>query len=807
MMSKHTKYIAMLLVLVPTLINAQTRKQLTEAADAAFASGNYYAALVYYNEVLQFDEKDVNIIYKSAEAARKFDSYAVAAEKYSILIDSLQNIPDSTCLFYAGEMNQRLGKFDKAIEYYDLFLTQYGNEKEYLTKKAKKEKASATWASTNIKEPDENVYIERLGNTINSEYSEFGAFMLDTTMYFSSQRFKESKPLEKPARQLAKILIEENNAAKPLEGTINNKELSVANASFNSDKSRMFYTVCEFKTDDELRCDLYWSKVNPDGSFSDEQKLSAPINMEGYTTTQPSFARDPATGNEVLYFVSDRPGGKGKLDIWMAVYDKKLGFSYPINLQDINTAENDVTPFFHQLSSTLYFSTEGKIGFGGYDIFSSQFIDGNFIEASILSIPYNSSYHDLYFRPDEKGETALFSSNREGAIYIDNLLKSCCYDIYHAQIKELLIELNALTFDKLSGEPLNGAKVTLYDKGKKQAIASLTPFDNNEHIFPLKKGVTYLIIASKPGYNSDTITYSTHAVRKSEKLIKKLYLETEKLSLDVFTFDAIDKQPLTGVKIIVEDLTDPENPLLVQMNEEGNNFSFQIDPEKTYRITASKIGYSGVSETIDTRGARGKISRKLYLPRADITRLLPLALFFDNDEPDPDSKTTATDKIYGDLLNAFMLRKPEYMEKYGQDLKGTEKQESIDKMEDFFEGDIRGGYDRFSLFMDELIKALGEGQKIDMTIRGYASPRYDERYNLILGQRRINSVRNDMMRYKNKALAPYLLNQQLIITEISYGEELSPVDVDDNIHDERGSIYSLKASKERKVEVISVKIK
>ena len=68
-------------------------------------------------------------------------------------------------------------------------------------------------------------------------------------------------------------------------------------------------------------------------------------------------------------------------------------------------------------------------------------------------------------------------------------------------------------------------------------------------------------------------------------------------------------------------------------------------------------------------------------------------------------------------------------------------------------------------------------------------------------------MRNDMMKYRNGALAPYLINEQLIITEISYGEELSPVDVDDNINDERGSIYSLKASKERKVEVISVKIK
>lgn len=806
-MYKYLRLSVILLMLVPGWSSGQSKKQFLEAAETAYVQGNYYAALVYYNEVLAFDEKDVDIIFKSAEAARKFDSYAVAAEKYALLIDSMQNVPDSTCLFYAGEMNQRLGKFDKAIEYYDLYLSQYSHEKEYLTKKAKKEKASCTWAATNSKEPDENVSIERMGSSINSEYSDFGAIQWDTTIYFSSQRFTETKALQKPARQIAKVLKNGKSGSNELTADFNKRDISVANAVFNTDKTKIYYTVCEFKSDPELRCDLYSSKVNADGTYSEEQLVGGPINMPGYTTTQPSFAKDPITGNEVLYFVSDRPGGEGKLDIWMAVYDKRLGFSNPINLNEINTAENDVTPYFHQDSRTLYFSSEGKTGFGGYDIFGSQWVDGNFIEATILPMPYNSTYHDIYYRPDDAGETALFSSNREGATYVDELLKSCCYDIYKANIKNLQINLNALTFDKNTGESLFGATVVLIDQIKKKQLASLTPEDSNEHQFALTKGVTYLIIASKPGYKADTISFSTHTIRKSENLIKKLYLDTDKLSLDLFTFDANDKKPLSGVKITVEDLTDPANPILVQMNEMGNDFTFQIEPNKTYKITATKIGYSGVTETIDTRGGSGKITRKLYLPRADINRLLPLALYFDNDEPDPDSKSTATKKVFGDLLKAYMLRKPEFMERYGKGIKGPEKQESIDKMEAFFEGDVRGGYDRFGLFMDELIKALSEGQKIDMTIRGYASPRFDDRYNLVLGQRRINSVRNNMMEYKNGALAPYLLNEQLIITEISYGEELSPVDVDDNIHDEKGSIYSLKASKERKVEVISVKIK
>jgi outer membrane protein OmpA-like peptidoglycan-associated protein len=279
------------------------------------------------------------------------------------------------------------------------------------------------------------------------------------------------------------------------------------------------------------------------------------------------------------------------------------------------------------------------------------------------------------------------------------------------------------------------------------------------------------------------------------------------LELDVFAFDENTKASLNGAKVTIEDLTDPDNPVLVQVNELGNNFNFSLDKNKKYRITATKPGYRSATVDIDTRGVSGKISKNLFLARSDINRLLPLALYFDNDEPDQDSKSTETSRRYIELAEAYVIRKPVFLQKYTQGLKTSDAESSSSNMEEFFEKDVRTGANTFKTFMNELINSLREGQKIEMTIRGYASPRFDERYNLILGQRRINSVRNEMMEYEAGVLAPYLLNKQLIMTEISYGEELSPLDIDDNIHDDKGSIYSLRASKERRVEIISVKIK
>jgi tetratricopeptide (TPR) repeat protein len=154
----------------------QSKKAFMQAAEEAFAKKNYYSALTFYNEVLQFDEKDANIIYKTAESARQFDSYKLAAERYTYLIDTLQVIPDSSVYYYAGEMYQRLGQFDKATEYYDLYISQYGTEGEYFTEKSKKEKASATWAASRIKEVDPYATVARLDSDVNSEFSDFGAF-------------------------------------------------------------------------------------------------------------------------------------------------------------------------------------------------------------------------------------------------------------------------------------------------------------------------------------------------------------------------------------------------------------------------------------------------------------------------------------------------------------------------------------------------------------------------------------------------------------------------------------------------------
>ena len=199
-----------------------------------------------------------------------------------------------------------------------------------------------------------------------------------------------------------------------------------------------------------------------------------------------------------------------------------------------------------------------------------------------------------------------------------------------------------------------------------------------------------------------------------------------------------------------------------------------------------------------------------------------MALYFDNDIPDRRSGVLAsgakngsnaearTDKLttelkYSDTFDDYVVRKDEFKSRFSRGLKADEKSLAEQRVDDFFETDLKGGYDRFTRFLDYINGQLQDGYSFDVSIRGFASPRADTRYNLALSQRRVVSVQNELRDYQNGTLLQYIENGQLKITELSYGESLAPDNVIDLLYDRRNSIYSPDASKERRAEIVEIK--
>ena len=217
--------------------------------------------------------------------------------------------------------------------------------------------------------------------------------------------------------------------------------------------------------------------------------MPASINVPGKTATQPSIGKDKKSGRELLFFASDRDGGRGDMDLWCSVINENGEISTPVNLPEVNSPDDDITPFFHTPTQTLYYSSNGFLNMGGYDIFKSKKSGDNWSKPENMGAPINSSYDDISYWLNEGEMISLFSSKRLGSNFLDTEKEACCFDIYRTRVTA--IDLLAFTFNKKNNADLIGAKVTLYEimeNGDLREIATRTNDLGNDFSWKLETG-------------------------------------------------------------------------------------------------------------------------------------------------------------------------------------------------------------------------------------------------------------------------------------------------------------------------------
>ncbi len=776
---------------------SQSFQAYMDAAESAFLDKDYYSSLSFYKEALSKDENNTDLLYKVAESARLFNSYTVAEANYAALtaIDTSGKYPMAT--YWLAEMKQKQGKYDEAAVLYNSYMTEYGKDGSYYSNKADKEMKSCEWSKGITDSPDESVVVTRLGSEINTPYSEFSGISIGDDLNYASMQFvKEDDKGAK--RNISKIMKSENGElGEIIDGGINDDIHSTGNISYSSDGSYMYYTKCDYINSTDIRCDLYYRAVNG-GSFGEAVKLPSFINSDDYTSTQPSVAHDAKSGKDLLYFVSDRDGGKGKLDIWYTMINGSNEFSEPINVASINTSENEITPFCNESTGELYFSSDGYQGLGGYDVYVVTKDNEKFSTPTHLGPPTNSSYNDIYYTVDKDGTVGHMSSNRKGSLYLDDANEGCCYDIYKIDIEPVEIDLLALTYDKNTKGELNGTTVKLYDAETDELLETVHNDSGYDHNFKLKRNRCYYIVAEKIGYTSDKLGFCTNDIKKSETITKKLYLGKDEVALDVYAFDkSKNNAELKGCKFTLTDSADRKNSV-VRDNPNSNDFHFKLQPGKTYTLVGVHPRYGRKTMTINSSDvdASGRIVKKIYCGKkqSGLNLFLPLVLYFDNDRPGRRTNVTTTSKSYTETYTPYIVKKGEFMKK------GV----NANAIGQFFDVDVRGGYEKMKLFLEGLTRALGNGERLNVVVKGYASPRAKSDYNLKLGQRRVMSLKNEINRYGGGVLKRYIQNGQLRITDVSFGENTAPGGINDQYQNEKLSVYSVEASRERRVEILKV---
>lgn len=653
-----TKKFVFLFLLFPIFLRAQTPAAYERAGDASMQRGDYYSASTFYYKAFLEMSEDASVAFKLGESCRLFNDYENAERYYvrTITLDREEKIP--LARFRLAEMKQFQGEYDDAKKLYSSYYSHHITDSSYYTLKAKQQAENCDYAKELLKDTLK-CDINNLGSDINTVYSDFAAQLVDSTkLFYSSLRFEnQDKKAAKKNKYVSKILKSENenklwSVPLPMADSINRNDLHNCNSSISPDKKIMVFTRCT-QVGDKLMCELYQSK-NQSGSWSTPEKLSDSINGKGFTSTQPWLTVEGFSGY-TLYFVTDRPGGFGKLDIWKSSVNATGVFSAPVNLgATINTVDDDITPFFDNKTQTLYFSSDGHKGMGGYDIFKSAYVDGNYSAPENAGNPLNSSYNEVYFTvaTDTK---YLFSSNRPGSLYIK--ARTCCYDIYECVLKQPVVKVK---------------KVDSLD-----------------------------LITTKP----------TEIETKPELEIVQVY-----------------------------------------------------------------------------------------------KALLPLKLYFENDQPDPKTLKTTTDKNYVSLYNSYLQNQPAYLSNYTSNIAEAEKAGAEKKVNDFFSNIVIKSFSDLERFTSIMTGQLKDSNKIELIIRGSASPLADNSYNKNLSKRRISSLLNYWKSSNQNELISYLKSGKLKIIEEAVGEDLASKNISDNLKDKRNSVYSPEASSLRYIEVLKVRV-
>jgi len=329
--------------------------------------------------------------------------------------------------------------------------------------------------------------------------------------------------------------------ALPLGPPVNTGENEGAQC-ISADGRLLFFTGCG-RPDGLGSCDIYMS-VRQKGKWSEPVNLGNPVNSN-FWESQPSVSAD----GRLLYFTSNRKGGKGKMDIWRA---EELGVSpegFPvygkvINMESVNTSGNELSPFIHADGKTLYFASDFWPGMGGKDLF---FITLDSTKTSLpqnLGYPVNTSANEEGLVVEVSGDRAWYTANNTGF---------GGRDIFTFQLPEALKPqpvswVKGKVINRKTGQ-LILSEIVLNDLVGNKLIQHLYPFENEgEFLFCLPSGHNYGLNISKPGYlfHSEnfnllatnnrhqplTLTIALDPIETGKTtILKNIFFETDSFSL------------------------------------------------------------------------------------------------------------------------------------------------------------------------------------------------------------------------------------------------------------------------------------
>jgi outer membrane protein OmpA-like peptidoglycan-associated protein len=573
-------YITLLsFVIASGILSAQNKE--TKTADKLYKKFEYVEAAKEYQKLVDQGQADAYVYKQMAESYYNIFNTQEAAKAYGQAIAGEKQ--DAETHYRYAQMLKASGQIQEANKQMQEFASMAPNDD-----RAKAFKSNPNYLPK-LKE-QAKMYDIKVSD-ISSDKSDFGAFLTnDNEVYFASARNESRKTYgwnEEPFLDLYKAIYNANGTlseATLVEGI--NTKWHDGPATLSADGNTMYY-ASESYNDNLYEKDkvnkLKYSQVNlykatkVDGKWSNIKAL--PFNSKEYSTSNPSLSKDGKT----LYFSSNMPGSKGGIDIWkVAVNGDEYGT--PQNAGDkVNTESNESFPFISD-ENVLFFSSDGKQGFGGLDVFQVD-LDKN-SEAKNVGSPVNSEKDDFAFTYNVNKKVGFFSSNRAG---VDNIYKAdpVCGVLVVSNVKS-----------SKNGNVLAGAKVVLLDKANKVVSTKMTDASGNAN-FDVSCDEPYSLQISKEGF--DPSMFSVEKTRGGQVManitldpIKPIITETQVILQPIyfeFNKSNITEQGAEELDKLIEVMNEHKEMVLFAKSHTDNRGSDRYNLNLSERRAKSTVQY------------------------------------------------------------------------------------------------------------------------------------------------------------------------------------------------------------------------
>ncbi|NKI31212.1 OmpA family protein [Croceivirga thetidis] len=520
------KLIYTALLMLPTIVLSQSVVGLT-TEDENIEAETVVDLPFYSSNTGKIDGKTAQKLEKKGDEVYQQMWYAEAAQYYEAVANYNKGENPPTLLQKLGNSYYFISNFERAFKWYhELFLShrsfmnnqtlfRYGQSLKGVEKYNQASRVFGLIKSSDSKDLNRLISSKKNNNSItlktltsNSENSDFSpTYYSENKLVFASARdssvfttrkyrWNNQPYLDLYIGEIDSLSADLTNVKK-FSGKVNSK-YHEAGAAFSPDGKTMFFTRNNYSK--KLKRDskgvnhltLFTSKF-VGGEWS--KPLPLPFNSDEYSTGHPAMSPD----GKKLYFASDMPGGFGETDIYVVDVNGDGTFSEPKNLgKTVNSKQKEMFPYATE--NTIYFSSNRKLGFGGLDIYQSNYVQDIFEVAVNLGPPINSSSDDFSYIVDENTNKGYFASNRKGGQGDDDIYAFTYVTTDDSDESTILL---GTVIDQSNGTTLANTLVQLFDKDGNYLKESYTDEFGSFEFVDLNKNTKYELRTAKEGYEKE----------------------------------------------------------------------------------------------------------------------------------------------------------------------------------------------------------------------------------------------------------------------------------------------------------------